>query len=208
MGSRWCQASRRRVEKARRRLWERRLGSGPIDRRASLDGRHTAVPCTLGRSAKNRVHCRPLHKRARVHVGHLMPVLGLRPARPPACLAGTHRKHAERGAPSAQPPTPQPEHRDEDDNESMSAGAGHSVVDMIDTPPQQRNLGRSGRGKRNCNLIRPQSLRVVDSQVSARVFCFSAALLHCAPWRETVLGTRIRVHPSARTYMLAEGAPR
>ena len=38
--------------------------------------------------------------------------------------------------------------------------------------PQQRNLGldRDGRGKRNCNLIRPQSLRVVDSQVSACFF--------------------------------------
>jgi hypothetical protein len=98
-----------------------------------------------------------------------------------------------------QPPTAQqPEHRDEEDDESMSAGAGHSHGDM-NNMPQQRNLGldRDGRGKRNCNLIRPQSLRVVDSQVSA---CFF--FLHSVAVLRTVRPRQVNgaenVHPSAR----------
>lgn len=107
-------------------------------------------------------------------------------------------------APSAQPPTAQPENRDKDDDESMPAGAGNDIGQMDNMLPQQRNLGlgRGGRSKRNCNLIRPQSLRVVDSQVSA---CFFAAALllcaPCAPGREMVLRSRIRLHARLKLHL-------
>jgi len=115
-------------------------------------------------------------------------------------VSGTHRKSVESsGAPFAQPPTAQPENRDKDGDESMSAGAGHSDGDMGNMPPQQRNLGlgRGGRSKRNCNLIRPQSLRVVDSQVRACCFFLrSVVALRTARTRQG--NGAENAHPSAR----------